>query len=179
MKEEWITTREACKLLDVTAAGFGHIRKRHNFQFKVINENYTYPSKLYLKSELVPLINRRRTHTRVDTLTKYKTPHGYVLIKIPSHPNCDAQGTYPEHRYVMEQQIGRFLDRHETVHHKNNKRDDNRPENLVLYKNQGEHLTIAHKLTSEVLAMSRIPGNLEKVEKFIAKLKKENDKKRP
>lgn len=51
---------------------------------------------------------------------------GYVRIRI-------GGVRYLQHRYVMEQKIGRRLLSEENVHHINGVRHDNRPENLELW----------------------------------------------
>lgn len=59
--------------------------------------------------------------------TKQLTSEGYTRVKIGDQ--------WPlEHRYVMEQTLGRSLEAHERVHHRNGNRSDNRPENLELWK---------------------------------------------
>ena len=55
--------------------------------------------------------------------------HGYILLS----PGRRGGYCVPEHRFVMEQLIGRELLPHETVHHKNGIRHDNRPDNLELW----------------------------------------------
>jgi len=49
-----------------------------------------------------------------------------------------------EHRAVMEKILGRKLRRGEIVHHRNENRVDNRPENLELCKNTGTHIQQHH-----------------------------------
>lgn len=63
---------------------------------------------------------------------------GYILVLMPKHPNA-TKGYVREHRLVIEKQIGRYLHRCEAIHHINRIKDDNYPENLMAFKNQGIH----------------------------------------
>jgi len=66
---------------------------------------------------------------------------GYINIKIPWHPYANGRWV-PEHRWIMEKKLRRFLKRGEVVHHINEKRDDNRIENLRLYKDHTTHAQV-------------------------------------
>ena len=80
--------------------------------------------------ELTPLLPR--TRVRAVGATRV-TPHGYVVVNLPSHPMSNTSGWVYEHRLVMSELIGRPLYRDENVHHKNGVKTDNRPENLELW----------------------------------------------
>lgn len=61
-----------------------------------------------------------------------------------------------EHRYMMQQMIGRSLLPGETVHHRNGIRHDNRPENLELWTKAhppGQRVTDLVKWAKEILTL--------------------------
>lgn len=75
---------------------------------------------------------------------KYKRISGYIMILKPNHPNCNSQGYVLESRLVMEKHLDRYLEPEEVVHHINRIKDDNRIENLKLFKNNVIHLKHHH-----------------------------------
>lgn len=58
--------------------------------------------------------------------TKLTNAEGYVRVYVSGHPVL-------EHRYVMEQVLGRALIKGESVHHKDGNRSNNSPDNLELW----------------------------------------------
>ena len=93
---------------------------------------------------------------------------GYVLIYAPSHPRTSKTNKMFEHRLVMEQVLGRYLEPHENVHHKNGNRQDNRPENLELWSKvqpSGQRIEDKVQYALEILklyAPEKLAGELVK-----------------
>lgn len=73
--------------------------------------------------------NKRIIEKPLGSIGKHRS--GYLLIKT-------INGWVMQHRFVMEQQLGRKLEPHERIHHKNGNRADNRLENLELWKIKGK-----------------------------------------
>jgi hypothetical protein len=122
---------------------------------------------------------------------KRKTASGYIEVYCPDHPHLieknkraaeKSNGKYfrkkkymSEHRLVMEKKIGRYLLPHEVVHHIDDNKTNNHPDNLELFQNNAEHLreTLKGKIPQwSEDGISRIRhGNSKENRRFVAILK--------
>lgn len=58
--------------------------------------------------------------------------NGYKYIFAPEHPNATKNGFVLEHRIIAEQKLGRYLNKNEIVHHIDDNKTNNTPENLEI-----------------------------------------------
>lgn len=93
----------------------------------------------------------------------------YMKVWMPSHPRSTAVGYVNEHCLVMEKHLGRHINKGEVIHHKDLDISNNNINNLLLCKNQSEHVSIHHLLNNislkwckEQLKLGNIVFNDEK-----------------
>lgn len=97
----------------------------------------TYIQRRHFRGHPAPFISGHKVQTRGPERHNWKggrmiSSRGYVLLLRPDHPRAQRSGYIYEHRLVMEEVLGRLLEPHEVVHHRNQVKTDNRPENLEL-----------------------------------------------
>lgn len=63
----------------------------------------------------------------------------YMVIYLPNHHLAKADGYVYVHRMVAEEKLGRKLDKEEFVHHKDEDKLNNSPDNLMVFKSNADH----------------------------------------
>jgi excisionase family DNA binding protein len=101
-----------------------------------------YRAKLSATKRAQNLVGERAAHWKGG---RRMDEAGYIYVYTPAHPSANGTGYVFEHRLVMEQVLGRYLTPEEVVHHINEIRDDNRPENLQVMTHV-EHMRLHAEL---------------------------------
>lgn len=68
----------------------------------------------------------------ISKSTRYIDKAGYVVVKLPDHPNATTNGWVREHVVVASKTLGRPIKRSENVHHKDENKQNNDPLNLIV-----------------------------------------------
>lgn len=107
------------------------------------------------QSTSAPIPPQQKKHAHNWNGGRVVASNGYILIFVgKEHHLADVRGYVYEHRLVAEQVIGRPLAEGEIVHHKDENKQNNSPENLEVVMGNAEHL-LRHRRDGSAL---RIPG---------------------
>lgn len=125
--------------------GFPHpmYGKHHSEETKLkISNNKERNKKISLALKGIKKPLGEKSHAWKGGKTNSK---GYIYVYSPNHPYSNKKHV-AEHRLIVENKIGRYLKKEEIIHHINEKRNDNRIENLMIFKNCSEHMKFHQKI---------------------------------
>jgi len=87
-----------------------------------------------------------------------KSSRGYWYVRMPEHPRAHKSGYIKRANLVAEKTLGRYLLPGEIVHHKDQNKENDSPENLEVVQN-GKHTLIHHPKTRIIIYKPDHPCN--------------------
>jgi len=89
------------------------------------------------------------------SVEKHFKQNGYIYIKNWEHPYRSKQNLVAEHRLIVEEYLGRYLESQEVVHHLDEDKHNNELYNLFLCKDDIEH-RIVGRIDKQFLCMFNV-----------------------
>lgn len=81
----------------------------------------------------------------------------YLYAVVKEHPFCTKNGYVLLHRIIVENHLGRLLNKNEIVHHKNENKRDNRIENLKVLSSS-EHAKMHGQQRGKIMLSLQCPN---------------------
>jgi hypothetical protein len=125
--------------------------------------------KCHCKNQLPPeALNKGPTHGSWRGGRYHRSQGDYIIIWLPPDDfffpmvvqKTGYGGYVYEHRLIMAKHLKRCLLPWEVIHHKNGIKDDNRLENLIMYKGQARHVATT-RLEREIKRQQKIIERLQ------------------
>jgi HNH endonuclease len=127
-------------------------------------------TKVVIKKSLIDFFNNYiKNSSTVSRVVPHKHPRariknkGYIYLYRPDHHRAFTNGYVAEHILVVERRLRRKIANTEAVHHINGIKDDNRSENLHVFKTNGDHLRVHGKEIALAAKIKRLLNMEHKV----------------
>src|SRR5680860_776022 len=93
----------------------------------------------------------------------------------PKHPKSNSNGLYPLHRVLVENKLGRPLLEDEEVHHVDENKDNDSPDNLVVM-NKSSHAKHHSKKINRIEHTCKCCGKVFSLKPHLFRLRKKRNK---
>jgi len=133
--DEKFNQYEIAKLCNVTQTTIGRWFKKYGIKARTNSEAiklHRLKNPNFRNRENHPLWGKRGEDAGHWKGGKRHLDSGYINIYQPNHPHAYGNHYIREHRLVMEQYLGRYLEPNELVHHKDGNKTNNNISNLYL-----------------------------------------------
>jgi cell division protein FtsL len=102
------------------------------------------------------MINITQKGALIWNIKKLVSKGDYYYAVVPNHPNATKRGYVLAHRVIMENHLGRLLDKNEVVHHIDENKKNNDINNLQLMK-ASEHASHHAQQKGETMLEMKCP----------------------
>jgi hypothetical protein len=95
------------------------------------------------------VIGQPQRHIRGHTIRKKDTKAGsnkYTKVYVPGHPHANRRGEIYEHVLIAERALGKPLPPQCVVHHVDERKDNNRNDNLVICQDIAYHILLHQRM---------------------------------